>query len=112
MTRYAAEDKSSSGFGADVEAWPVPYWWATDGGAAVMALLLAAEDEGLGALFFGQFEHEAAGRRNGSASSTVDVPSAPLALLGWPAGRRSVTVAVRRLGGRPDPGEFTHHGRW
>src|SRR5262249_7469018 len=53
VTRYAATDKARTGLGAGTDAWPVPYWWV-DGGAAVMALLLAAEDEELGALLFGQ----------------------------------------------------------
>jgi nitroreductase len=32
--------------------WPVPYWWV-DAGASMMAILLAAVDEGLGAGFLG-----------------------------------------------------------
>ncbi|MCU1488348.1 MAG: putative oxidoreductase [Actinomycetia bacterium] len=56
--RYAEPDKAATGLGS-VEAWPVPYWWV-DGGAGVENLLLAAVAEGLGACFFGQFEHEAA----------------------------------------------------
>ena len=32
--------------------WPVPYWWV-DAGAALMAILLAAVDEGLAAGFLG-----------------------------------------------------------
>ena len=45
--------------GASPEAWDVPYWFVD---AAFMAMLiqLAAVDEGLGALFFGIFEHETA----------------------------------------------------
>ncbi|MDQ2678513.1 MAG: nitroreductase family protein [Actinomycetota bacterium] len=57
VERYSAPDKVHSGLGAGESAWPVPYWWV-DGGAAVMAMLLAAESLGLGALFFGQFGHE------------------------------------------------------
>jgi len=48
--RYSKPDKSSAGGGpAD---WPVPYWWV-DAGAAMMAVLLAAVDEGLAAGFLG-----------------------------------------------------------
>lgn len=43
--RYAEPDKWGSG---GPRHWDVPYWWV-DGGAALMLLLLAAVDEGLGA---------------------------------------------------------------
>ena len=56
--RYAEADKAATGLGT-VDAWPVPYWWV-DGGAGVENLLLACVAEGLGACFFGQFDHEAA----------------------------------------------------
>lgn len=47
--RYHEQDK----VGPDGEIeWPVPYWWV-DGGAALMAVLLAAVDEGLVAGFLG-----------------------------------------------------------
>lgn len=48
--RYSEPDK----LGPDGEPidWPVPYWWV-DGGAALMAVLLAAVDEGLAAGFLG-----------------------------------------------------------
>ena len=63
-----------TGLGDGADGWPVPYW-CVDGGMAVMALLLAAVDEGLGALFFGLFDHEAAGAGGASASPT-DVAAA------------------------------------
>ncbi|MGH3650890.1 MAG: nitroreductase family protein [Acidimicrobiia bacterium] len=48
--RYSEPDK----LGPDGEEmdWPVPYWWV-DAGASMMAVLLAAVDEGLGAGFLG-----------------------------------------------------------
>ena len=73
VERYAEPDKSHSGLGTGESAWSVPYWWV-DGGAAVMAMLLAAESEGLGALFFGQFGHEDAVRE------AFGVPAAQRAL--------------------------------
>lgn len=57
VTRYAEPDKAATGLGDSVERWPVPYWFV-DAGMAVEALLLAAEDDGLGACFFGLFDHE------------------------------------------------------
>jgi nitroreductase len=83
--RYAEPDKEATGLGAGESAWPVPYWWV-DGGAAVEHLLLGAVDRGLGACFFGLFDHEAG----------------VLSELGVPDGWRAVgTVAV----GHPAPDE-------
>ena len=48
--RYREPDKVDDG-GEEIE-WPVPYWWI-DAGAAMMAVLLAAVDEGLAAGFLG-----------------------------------------------------------
>jgi nitroreductase len=47
--RYRQPDKLRDG--GEIE-WPVPYWYV-DAGAALMLLLLAAIDEGLGAGVFG-----------------------------------------------------------
>jgi nitroreductase len=48
--RYSEPDKLDAD-GRPIE-WPVPYWWV-DAGAALMAILLAAVDEGLAAGFLG-----------------------------------------------------------
>lgn len=48
--RYAEPDKLGPD-GQEID-WPVPYWWV-DAGAALMAVLLAAVDEGLAAGFLG-----------------------------------------------------------
>ena len=55
--RYSEPDKAGTGLGAGAQAWPAPYW-TIDSAMAVMTLLLAAEDAGLGALFFGVFKGE------------------------------------------------------
>ncbi len=57
VARYAEPDKASTGLGTGPDAWSVPYWWV-DGGAVVQNLLLAVVDAGLGACFFGLFDHE------------------------------------------------------
>jgi nitroreductase len=48
--RYREPDKLGPD-GGEIE-WPVPYWWI-DAGAALMAVLLTAVDEGLAAGFLG-----------------------------------------------------------
>jgi nitroreductase len=57
VERYGEPDKVATGLGTDMDAWPAPYW-TIDASMAAMTLLLAAEDEGLGALFFGIFQRE------------------------------------------------------
>lgn len=83
VDRYAEADKAATGLGAEVDAWAVPYWHV-DGGMAAMAVLLGAVDAGLGACFFGLFDHE----------------EAVLGALGAPDGWRAVgTIAL----GHPGP---------
>src|SRR5262249_4675998 len=53
--RYREPDKLTED-GTEMH-WPVPWWWV-DVGAAMMLLLLAAIDEGLGAGVFGLFPAE------------------------------------------------------
>jgi nitroreductase len=51
--RYREPDKQQAVAGwSDETLWRVPFWY-TDAGAAMMLLLLAATDEGLGAAFVG-----------------------------------------------------------
>jgi nitroreductase len=108
LERYSRRDKAGSGLSSSTEDWPVPYWFV-DGGAAVMAVLLAAEAEGLGALFFGQFSYEPALR------DRFGVPSRLRALgtvaVGWPApgGRRPSASAVA---GRPSSYGRVHRDRF
>ena len=53
--RYQKDDKLQDG---DEIEWPVPFWHV-DAGAALMLVLLAAIDEGLGAAVYGVFPNEA-----------------------------------------------------
>ena len=50
LDRYAEPDKGWHD--RDPARWPIPYW-DVDTGMAAMVMLLAAVDQGLGALFFG-----------------------------------------------------------
>ena len=106
VERYAEADKATHGLGAGEEAWPVPYWWV-DGGMAVEHVLLGAVDAGLGACFFGLFDHE----------------PAVFAALGIPEGWRALgTIALGHpapdtpglSAGRPrrTVDEVLHRGRW
>lgn len=108
LERYSRSDKASTGLGAGVDRWEVPYWWV-DGGAAVMAMLLAAEAAGVGALLFGQFDHEAA------VAAAFGIPQGRRCLgtvaLGWPApGGRRPSSSARSP--RPDPTSRLHRGSW
>ena len=101
VTRYAEPDKAQTGLGAGTGAWPVPYW-TIDASMAVMTLLLAAEDEGLGALFFGVFRNERELRNR------LGIP-AGLELLGAIAlGHRAETTADDSASG---PGRSAARGR-
>ena len=87
IERYGEPDKAVHGLGTGEEAWPVPYWWV-DGGMAVEHVLLGAVDAGLGACFFGLFDHE----------------PAVFADLGVPEGWRALgTDRARPSGARPSP---------
>jgi nitroreductase len=107
--RYAEPDKAATGLGAGTHAWPAPYW-TIDTSMAVMTLLLAAEDAGLGALFFGVFRGERELRRE------LRVPPG-LELLGAIAlGYRADDSPTRRGRSadrrRRSPAEIVHRGGW
>ena len=71
----------------------MPYWWV-DGGMAVEHLLLGAVDAGLGACFFGLFDHEPAvfadaRRPRGLARPRHHRARPPRARRARPLGRRA-----------------------
>jgi nitroreductase len=107
LDRYSEPDKASSGL-SQAEAWPVPYW-LVDAAFATMAVLLAAVDEGLGAVFQGIWRGEA------ELLARLGVPAGwkPIGavVLGWPdpAGDHPSPSLSR---GRRPRGEVIHRGRW
>ncbi|HEX2699780.1 MAG TPA: nitroreductase family protein [Acidimicrobiales bacterium] len=106
LDRYAEADKTPAAL-HDSAAWPVPYW-DVDCAFATMVLLLAAVDEGLGALFFGIFRGEA------EVLADLGVPPEfwPIGAvaLGHPAGDDPPSASVAR--GRKPLDEVVHRGRW
>jgi nitroreductase len=106
LNRYGEPDKARSGLGEGQDRWPVPYW-QLDTAMAAMLVLLAAEDEGLGALFFGIFAHE----DELLARFGVPVGIRPIGAiaLGHPVAERASRSLDRR---RRSLDEAVHRGRW
>ena len=118
VDRYAEPDKAQTGLGAGAAAWPVPYW-TIDTSMAVMTLLLAAENVGLGALFFGVFRGERELRQQLGIPSGLELLGA--IALGYPAvssddatsGPGRSAGSGRSAGrGRRQARQIIHHGRW
>ncbi len=107
VERYAEADKARSGLGAGVDRWPVPYWYV-DSAFAAMVTLLAAVDEGLGALFFGQFDQEPAIK----AALAIPEDRRPLGTiaLGYAADEQRTSLSARRP--RRPLDDVVHRGRW
>jgi nitroreductase len=106
--RYAEPDKSHTGLGASVEAWPTPYW-TIDASFAVMTLLLGAHDMGLGSLFFAVFNGEEKVRSHFGVPHSQQLIGA--IALGWPREEqeRAGRSASRQ---RRTADEVAHFGRW
>jgi len=113
VRRYSEEDKISTGLGADVSAWTTPYW-TVDASFAVMTLLLAAQDSGLGALFFGVFDEVDELRRTFGVPDPMQLIGA--VALGWPIDEStksnvpSTGVSASRK--RRGSSEIIHQQRW
>jgi len=108
VERYREDDKAHTGLGEGREAWPVPYW-TVDASMAAMVILLAAEDEGLGALFFGPFGATEAVREALGVPASMEIV-ATIAL-----GHRDPTVEHRGRSARRrrrSVDEIVHRGRW
>ncbi len=90
LQRYSEPDKAAArGRASTEEDWTVPYWWV-DAGASLMAILLAAVDEGLGAGFLGAHAVD-------DLHTTLDIPPeiliAGIVTVGYPLpDRRSGSI--------------------
>ena len=115
VARYSEPDKAATGLGTGAEAWPTPYW-TVDASMAVMTLLLAAEDEGLGALLFAVFSGEREVRAELGIPDQLQLLGA--IALGWPTADAAATEADPRDRGasarrpRRSPGAVVHRGCW
>ncbi len=106
LDRYREDDKAHLELAQSLEAWQVPYWFV-DGGAAVQTLLLAAHEAGLGALFFGLFEHETRVRKS------FGVPTSQRAIGAVALGYRlNDTMSQSQKRKHRKLAEVTHHGSW
>ena len=112
VERYSAADKASSGLGRGTEYWPAPYW-TVDTAMAVNTFLLAAEDAGLGALFFGVFSGESELRAELGIPEHLQLLGA--IALGYsadpsPRAHRPQSTPTRPR--RRPPEQILHRGAW
>ncbi|HEY5579279.1 MAG TPA: nitroreductase family protein [Acidimicrobiia bacterium] len=99
--RYREADKLRDD-GSEIE-WPVPFWWV-DAGASMMAVLLAAVDEGLAAGFLGASQDLKA-----VLGIPDDVTPVGIVTVGHPAPDRRSASLLR--GWKPDD-QVVHWQRW
>ena len=107
VERYGEHDKARTGLGESEESWSVPYWYV-DTAFSAMVAMLAAVDEGLGALFFGQFEHE------GAVKNALGIPEdrRPIGTIaiGYAAEEQRPSASLKRP--RRPFDEVVHRGGW
>jgi FMN reductase [NAD(P)H] len=97
--RYREPDKLEDG--KEIE-WPVPWWWV-DAGKAMMLLLLAAVDEGLGAGLFGLFPSENNTRLRDELGMPEDFVIVGVVTVGHAAPERNEDEKRKRLRNRRRP---------
>lgn len=101
--RYNEPDKKPEG--EDEIDWPIPYWH-TDAGASMMAVLLAATNEGLGSAFIGVMDP-------GQVQDLLDIPREYLpigvAMIGHAAPDKK-SGSLKR--GRRKLEDVLHRERW
>lgn len=103
-TRYGEADKAGAP-ATGPPGWSVPWWWV-DGGMAAMLLLLAAVDEGLGALLF-------ATEQAGPVLGAFGVPDDRLALATVALGRPAPDEPGRSSARPRRPfDDVVHRGQW
>ncbi len=109
VARYAEPDKAHTGLGEGVERWGAPYW-TIDASMATMALLLAAHDAGLGALFFAVFNSTEEIRRHFGVPDELQLLGA--VALGWPNEASGQRRGVSSARPRRTAADTIHHNHW
>lgn len=105
LDRYAQPDKGWTD--RSETHWPVPYWYV-DAGCVAVLLLLAAVDEGLGALLFGIVPADIP-----AFKSAFDVPENYDVVGCVAVGHEDPAAPRRDLRSRRRPTEeLLHRGRW
>lgn len=103
LDRYAEPDKGWTD--RDPGRWPVPYW-DIDAGFSAMLMLLAAVNEGLGALFFGVFRPDEFRRAFGVPGDRTPIGAIA---LGY-AAPDEPSPSLKR--GRRPVDDVVHRGTW
>jgi nitroreductase len=106
LDRYAEEDKGWTD--RDQSRWSAPYWYI-DAAFASMLILLAAVDEGLGALFFGIFPPQNVPSLLERFGVPPDFEPIGAIAIGHPAEDRVASSARR---GRKPLDAVVHRGAW
>lgn len=109
VERYSENDKAHTGLGASAEAWPTPYW-TVDASFAAMTMLLAAEDAGLGALFFAVFSGEKELRTRLCVPDALELIGA--IALGWPLESDSSSASASAHRTRRSADQIIHLNGW
>ena len=109
VERYAEHDKAHTGLGASAEAWPTPYW-TVDASFSAMTMLLAAEDVGLGALFFGVFNGEQQLRARLCVPDALQLIGA--IAIGWPLESDAKNAGVSAHRARRSAEQIIHLNGW
>lgn len=105
LERYSRPDKGWTD--RDEKRWPVPYWYV-DAGCVALLLLLAAVDEGLGALLFGVVPDDMAGFKE-----AFQIPESHDVVGCVAIGHEDPAAPRRDLRSRRRPAEeLIHRGSW
>jgi nitroreductase len=104
--RYNEPDKLAVTGGVELE-WPVPYWFV-DAGALMMAVLMAAIDEGLASAFIGHPDQKRI--LDELIGLPPEVVPIGVALIGKPG--ETPDIGSRLRSRRRAPGDLVHWNRW
>jgi nitroreductase len=104
--RYNETDKLAATGGVEL-SWPVPYWFV-DAGALMMAVLMAAIDEGLASAFIGHQDQKQI--LDGLLGIPAEVVPIGVALIGKPG--ETPDIGSRLRSRRRGDAELVHWGGW